>query len=280
MTERASVSVSVVIPYYRARKTIERALASVRAQTVVANEIILVDDASNDGASEYLWELVEAYPSPPIRIYLHPANMGAATARNTGWNNASGDYVAFLDADDAWLPQKLELQHAFMIANPLVIASGHRSQQADADMSASALPGVSIASTITTTKIGRWSVILRNPCVTPSVMVRRELDLRFLSGKRYMEDHYLWQQIVLSGHALVRLEVVLVDIFKPLYGASGLSSHLWRMESAELQNYELLQRQGYYSRLTKGFLITYSLVKFLRRLFIVAVRRLPMKSIA
>lgn len=97
-------TVSVIIPAYRAEATIERALRSVYAQSTPPDEIIVVDDGSPDDTAA----LVER-EFPSVRV-LRQANAGPAPARNAGAAAASGEWLAFLDADDTWLPGKLERQ--------------------------------------------------------------------------------------------------------------------------------------------------------------------------
>ena len=96
--------VSVIIPAYNAEHTIGEALDSVQKQTRAADEIIIIDDGSEDRTAEYATN----HPSSP-RI-IRTKNQGAAAALNRGIEHASGNILAFLDADDIWLPDKLELQ--------------------------------------------------------------------------------------------------------------------------------------------------------------------------
>jgi glycosyltransferase involved in cell wall biosynthesis len=106
--------VSVVIPTYnRAQKTMA-AVESVLAQTYSHLEIIVIDDGSTDGSSEVLQQFVKQKAqgetqAGPIRYYRKP-NQGPAIARNAGIEKAQGEYIAFLDSDDVWLPEKLEWQ--------------------------------------------------------------------------------------------------------------------------------------------------------------------------
>ena len=106
--------VSVIIPAYNAEKTIRRALESVRLQDYAPIEIIVVNDASHDGTAA----VVESFGELEIRLINRSANGGASAATNTGVHRASGEYVAFLDADDEWLPGKLHKQVALISANP------------------------------------------------------------------------------------------------------------------------------------------------------------------
>jgi len=101
--------VSAVIPTYnRAQPTIE-AIQSVLAQTYSKVEIIVVDDGSTDGSGELVEQFVQNMNSREI-FYLCQSNQGASAARNAGIEKARGTYIAFLDSDDRWLPEKLEWQ--------------------------------------------------------------------------------------------------------------------------------------------------------------------------
>ncbi|MCW8091283.1 glycosyltransferase family A protein [Alteromonas sp. ASW11-130] len=99
-----STSFSVVIPAFNAEKTIKRALDSVLAQTYSAFEILVIDDKSSDKTLDILVEYGAA-----IKIFKNEVNSGAAASRNTGIQEAKGDYIAFLDADDIWATRKLEI---------------------------------------------------------------------------------------------------------------------------------------------------------------------------
>ncbi len=98
--------VSVVIPTYNRAALLERALESVRQQTYTNLDIIIVDDAS----TEDIHHLVDSIEDPRIRYIRHDVNRGGAAARNTGIRAASGEFVGFLDDDDAWEPDKTKEQ--------------------------------------------------------------------------------------------------------------------------------------------------------------------------
>lgn len=105
--------VSVITPTYNCAKFIGRTIESVRAQTYKNWEMIIVDDCSNDNTKE----IVEKYAINDSRIKYHvlDVNSGAAVARTKAMDLASGVYFAFLDSDDIWLPEKLEIQIKWMI---------------------------------------------------------------------------------------------------------------------------------------------------------------------
>ena len=112
-------TVSVVIPYHNDADTIERAMESVLAQAFTDFEILVVDDGSED---EFVGDIGDS-AAHRIRVIRHETNRGAAAARNTGITQSKGRYVAFLDADDSWRPNKLARQlEALRNAKPGVVA--------------------------------------------------------------------------------------------------------------------------------------------------------------
>jgi len=122
------VAVSVVVPCYRCKETIERAVASVMGQTQVPAELILVDDQSGDGSLDLLKLIQSKYGCNQIKVVSLTVNQGAASARNAGWDVATQPYVAFLDADDAWHPLKIEIQLEWMLKHPGAALTGHACQ--------------------------------------------------------------------------------------------------------------------------------------------------------
>ncbi|EIE49044.1 glycosyl transferase [Salipiger aestuarii] len=106
--------VSVIVPVFNAGPVLERAVASVLAQELGDWELLLIDDGSTDTSAAVIETL--AARDPRIRGLSQGRNSGAAAARNAGLDAARGRYIAFLDADDVWLPQKLRLQLAYMTA--------------------------------------------------------------------------------------------------------------------------------------------------------------------
>ncbi|MEB8386333.1 glycosyltransferase family 2 protein [Rhodobacteraceae bacterium KMM 6894] len=106
--------VSVLMPVFNDAATLPIAVASVRAQSHEAWELLLVDDGSTDGTGAVAARL--AAEDPRIRVLSMPANGGAAAARNMGLAHSRGRYIALLDADDSWHPDKLTRQLAFMAA--------------------------------------------------------------------------------------------------------------------------------------------------------------------
>ncbi|MBF0590115.1 MAG: glycosyltransferase, partial [Magnetococcales bacterium] len=123
---------SVIIPAYNAANSILRALDSVRAQDMMAElEVVIADDGSQDGTAELV--RAQRRPGERITILTLPGQGGASRARNAAIAAARGDYIAFLDADDQWLPGKLARQMAILDAEPETTLVGSDSERVNAD---------------------------------------------------------------------------------------------------------------------------------------------------
>ena len=107
-------TISIVVPVYNAAKYIEQTVSMVQKQTYTDWELILVEDCSKDESRKVLQNLENSLRDSRIRVIYKEKNEGAAKARNTGVMAATGEYLAFLDADDIWKETKLEKELAFM----------------------------------------------------------------------------------------------------------------------------------------------------------------------
>lgn len=112
--------VSVIMPTYNCGRFIAKSIDSVIAQTVTDWEICIVDDCSTDNTVEVLQPYLDRYPN--IRYTRLEKNGGPAVARTEALRMATGKYVAFLDSDDLWVPEKLEKQIAFMEENGILFS--------------------------------------------------------------------------------------------------------------------------------------------------------------
>lgn len=260
--------VTVVIPYFDDAGTIGRALASVRAQTRPPAEVLVVDDASCPDAARHLKVL--AARDPAVRVIRQSVNGGPGAARNVGWDAARQPYVAFLDADDSWHPEKLERQLGVFTARPEAVLVGHGGVvAAGGEIPVPALDHGGVRS------IRPLTLLLRNQFGTPAVMVRSDLPFRFDPSLRYAEDRDLWLRVLTAGRTVLVSDDQLAVYHKPLYGAGGLSGRLWRMERGELTVYWRLLRDGALPPALFAVAVTLSVAKHLRRVAVVAARRLP-----
>lgn len=115
-SESAQHSVSVIIPAFNCELSIRKCVDSVLGQTVEPFQVIVVNDGSTDGTAKALREYEDRI------IYIEQANRGQGAARNAGLEIAKGEFIAFLDADDYWLPDFLKETTAFLIAHPEAVA--------------------------------------------------------------------------------------------------------------------------------------------------------------
>lgn len=105
--------ISVVIPVFNGEKTIQETIESVLKQTFTNFELIII----NDGSQDLTLEVISSIKDNRIQVYTY-SNAGLAASRNRGINHATGDYIAFIDADDLWTSDKLEAQFHALKANP------------------------------------------------------------------------------------------------------------------------------------------------------------------
>ncbi|MEO7916287.1 MAG: glycosyltransferase family A protein [Dokdonella sp.] len=161
-----AIEVSAIIPTYNRRELLLRALESVFSQTYSIDEVIVVDDGSTDGTEEAL----RARYGKRIR-YVWQANAGVSAARNHGMSISRGKYLALLDSDDEWLPEKTEIQLAWLQAHPdfgMVLCDV---QRVDVDHRP-----IDIVRRRETIREDGWvlSWIIHNPALAPaSAMLRR-----------------------------------------------------------------------------------------------------------
>ncbi len=159
-TSQPDVTISVVIPAYNAAHFLPRSLASVFAQTLPAHEVIVVDDGSTDSSAQ----VAESLGAKVIRR----RNGGQASARNDGIQAARGEWIALLDADDWWEPEKLARQAAIIRRDTLLVYTGAR--QFDDRGTRSVQKAIAPEAV---RKMLRYS----NPITASSVLVRREAVL-------------------------------------------------------------------------------------------------------
>ena len=209
------VSISVVIPAYNAEAFIKRAVDSALCQTLSPVEILVIDDGSRDKT----FQIASSFGG--LVKALTKFNGGPASARNLGVRQAGGEWIAFLDADDAWLPQKLEKQVTLIDSNVGIVHSGARGRSN------------SISSEITFAQL--WH---RNCILNSSVLLRREAFIQTgcldedpeLIG---VEDYNLWLRIAAAGWKIRTLPEDLC-LYTP--AAGGLSRQVLRFAKAELAN--------------------------------------------
>jgi glycosyltransferase involved in cell wall biosynthesis len=242
----------------------------VLVQTVRPAEIILVDDFSDDAGETLavLHQMQRLDALLPIRVISMNQNGGPGTARNAAWDMSVQKYIAFLDSDDSWHPQKLEIQWSWMSMHPRVALSGHGTSILTEHVAPPEIVTEFIPQPI------RFNRLLwKNRFPTRSVMLLRDIPLRFNPGKRYAEDFLLWLKIAAQPMETEFIPVNLAFSFKQDFGESGLTADMWKFELGELDCYRQLYSEQAISWMKWMGLVCVSLLKHAIRCFKVWVRK-------
>lgn len=228
-----SSTVAVVIPTFNSALTIERALISVLVQTQLPNEVIVIDNASADDTIALVHAFAAKHQDVTWKIEALSLNVGPGAARNLGWDIAESDLIAFLDSDDSWLPEKLEMQCETVDRHPESSLFGHRYIVVLQDEAASWSQAAGNRPVIDRFDLGHF--LLRNRLSTPTVMLRRTIPERFPTEFWHAEDYALWLRIVAVHGPAIFQRHTLTLLHKSTYGDSGLSSNLAQMHRGELR---------------------------------------------
>ncbi len=238
--------VSIIIPFYKGVAWLAEAVDSVLCQTYTNYEIIIVNDGSDEDVSGFL----EKY-SNKIE-YIYQENAGPGKARNTGLALASGEYVAFLDSDDLWLPYKLEEQIGFMEDNPHIMWS-HSCYETfgfgdDKKVDTSYFKGKVYP-----------SCFVSCPVATPCVVIRKKVfdenkDLRFSETMRFGQDFYLW--VILAYN--YELGVVAKVCSKVRMRGGNAAKRAYVMLKSKKEIIENLKRTGLVNTHKLPFLIKFA----------------------
>ena len=200
-------SVSVIIPCFNCQATIAETLASVAAQTLPPEEVILVDDGSSDRTWELLHELQECH-YPHMMILAHPGrqNYGSSMARALGVAHASGEYIAFLDADDLYAPSKLERQLGAFERYPEIVMC-HTAVEVIGDLDQAAFYEAAFSGSPESPYWFRRQkdYLVRNRICISSSLVRADVLNRVpfsFVGKQGVEDWLCWSLLAGKGRFL------------------------------------------------------------------------------
>lgn len=193
--------ISIIVPVYNAEKYLERTIKSVVNQTMKEWELLLIDDCSMDGSRD----IMKRYESANIRCFYSEKNEGPANARNIGLMNARGRYVAFLDADDLWVSDKLEKQMVFMRGNGYAFTfTGYEFANENAERKGRTVHApqcVTYQDILKSNTIATCTVILDREQVDDG-LIKMPLGVA-------REDAATWMQILKQGHCAYGLDEVL-----------------------------------------------------------------------
>ncbi|MFM9851744.1 MAG: glycosyltransferase family 2 protein [Sphingomonadaceae bacterium] len=236
--------VSVVMPVYNVQAYVAEAIRSVLAQTLTDLELIIVDDGGNDDSVA----ICESFDDPRIRI-VHQANRGLAGARNTGIAEARGRFIALLDSDDRWLPEKLSLHVIHLENNPHVGVSYCPSQFIDERGNV-----MRLKQKPRLRNIRSEDIFCRNPVGNGSAPVLRRAALDIVAFRspndpertcwfdedfRQSEDIEMWLRLSVKGG--IRFEGIAPALTQYRVAASGLSAQVLRQYQSWLNVIEKLE---------------------------------------
>ncbi len=255
-----SQRISVVIPLYNKEAEVERALRSVLAQSLAPREVVVVDDGSTDGSVAVVERILEECHDTPIR-FVRQANSGVSAARNRGIAEATGEYIALLDADDWWLSGYLaevcRLMEYYPSADSYstafdIVNNGKRTPAPVPEAEGWVDPAEEALK-------GRYAVI------PSTATLKREVLLSiggFPEGMRIGEDQWLWVRMMQQGAKFCFSPMSLVRYSRT---ASNRSASIYRAELSEHSIAELRNASNsptlneYIARIAIGKAITQSL---------------------
>lgn len=222
-----SSKISVVIPLYNKEAEIERALRSVVEQSLTVGEIIVVNDGSTDSSKEIVERFILAHPEAGIHL-INQKNSGVSTARNRGIEEAKGDYIALLDADDWWLPNYIAevcrmMEYypdadAFSTAFDIVVGDSHTH--------------AAVPTTEGYISPAEEALLSRYPIIPSTATLRRSVILEcggFPDGMRIGEDQWLWARMMQQGAKFAFSPMALV---RYSLAASNRSATIYRSEES------------------------------------------------
>lgn len=255
-------NISVVIPCYNSAFTIVESLNSILNQKYKVNEIIIVDDGSSDNTVSTIEKYINESSFSNFKL-IKQQNSGPSAARNNGIKSSTSEWIAFLDSDDKWLPDKLEKQFNFLKSNPkiVLIGGGHCN--------------FFFNKRIDSKKINLKKLCFKNFFETPTVIVKKDVVAKFFfdENMRYSEDYNLWLNIVSKYDSLYVNSILSESILKKKsFGESGLSKNIFLMEKGELKSITNQRKKRSISFLFYSLVISVSFLKFIRRLIITKLR--------
>lgn len=216
--------VSIVMPSFNAANTVVEAIESVLQQTYSRWELLIIDDASHDAT----WAIVTsmAEQDKRIRCVRLPKNSGGpALPRNVGIEKARGEFLAFLDADDHWLPEKLAIQvKSLLVTQAVLSCTGYHVIKESANLVGEFLPP----------PLSDYNALLKTNSIGCSTVM---LDIARI-GKRYFpvlghEDYALWLSILREGYSVIGIPELLSVYRIGIHSASSskvrVLGYFWRI---------------------------------------------------
>lgn len=203
--------ISVIVPVYNGEKTIEKAIRSAALQTYSNLQIIVVDDCSKDNTVN----IIKSMAQEDVRIcyYINPKNLGVSETRNFACSQAKGTYIAFLDSDDEWYPDKLQLQLEYLNRSKGDIC--YTAYEIYEEYKDNVYKKYMVPS-----QVDYRGLLKENVICCSTVLIKKEiLDKNPFTKEYFHEDYILWLKLLKKGNKAVGLQRYLVR-----YAKGGRSS--------------------------------------------------------
>lgn len=247
---------------YNSNKTIIRALESIKSQTYKGKlQIIVVDDGSIDNS----FSLVNEFKTENSDLWIdivRKTNGGVSSARNEGMKCAQGNYISFLDSDDVWLSEKLELQFKSIINNPSIDLLGCRSNFIKKK-------SVLVKNRNSLIPLFPFTYIIKTQLITSTVLFKKEIYERiggFNENMKYAEDMDYWLRSMEYYKCFVlNTPLVYMEENNSMKYSGGLSNKLWEMEKGELKNIKYIYKKGQINYAEFVLATVFSFLKYTRR---------------
>lgn len=254
--------ISVIIPAYNAEETIVECVNGVLNQTRVdlIKEIIVVDDGSSDNTVKVLNDSI----NNELISIISKTNGGVSSARNVGINNASGKWIALLDSDDVWLPEKIERQIKYIKRFPSIKFIGTNRNNENVRF------GKRVTKNLY--RLGLRDILIKNWPHTSTILIKKkvfdEVGL-FDESMRYAEDGNLWNRIaIIYPLYYIAESLEIAGGGKMQYGEKGLSSNLRGMYEGNLKNLRILKDEACIGKVEYVIWRLYFLIKYVKRVIV------------
>ncbi|WP_461206122.1 glycosyltransferase family 2 protein [Clostridium sp. DL1XJH146] len=270
MIEKGSeVVVSVVIPMFNSENTILNTLNSIKNQTALrlVKEIIVVDDGSTDKSLSVVKEYKIGNSELPI-IIIDKENEGVSSARNAGMKIAKGEWIALLDSDDKWLPNKIETQIRIIEKNPSIDFLGGNLEDKNLK--------ILWRKTDTLFKAKIKDICLKMFPQTSTAIFRKTIFQEiggYDENQNYAEDGNFFMKICSNyNYYHLNKRMVFFGDGKPEFGFSGLSANLNNMHKGNIKNINELKSNSIISKKFYLFLRAFYWLKYVRRIIVTKIR--------
>ena len=264
--DELNIEISVIIPTYNRRELIVDAINSVINQTYYQyiKEIIVIDDGGTDNTDILLRD---TFNDPKLKYYWKQ-NGGVSTARNYGVNISEGNWIALLDSDDEWTPDKIELQICAIREHPEIDAIGTGNDNKKLRIGLKNIDELY--------QIKYYDLFLKFFPTTPSVMIKKSVFDEiggFNESQRYCEDNAFFLELAYSyNFYYLPKSLVRFGHGKADYGESGLSANMKEMQKGALQNLKIQYNKHRINIVVYILLYLYHSLKYVRRLIVKKIK--------